>query len=114
MESLRKSFGKRVKKLRKSMGLTQEEFAERANMEYKYLGAIERGEKNLTINNIEKIAKGFGIEAHQLFLFNFEGLKIRERVTEEKIEDILNSCSKETKEVLLNIIYWVIKLSKNV
>jgi len=114
VESLRKKFGKRIRKLRKSMGLTQEELAERANMEYKYLGAIERGEKNLTINNIEKIAKGFGIEAHQLFLFDFEGLKPKEKVTEEKIESILKSCNKETKEILLNIIYWVLKLSKNV
>lgn len=112
MTPLRESFGGRVRELRKSMGLTQEELAEKACMEYKYLGAIERGEKNLTINNIEKIAKGFGIEVHQLFTFAFESLMPEEKVTEEKIKELLTIASKETKEILLNILFQVLKLTR--
>lgn len=60
-------FGKRVKKLRKAKGLSQEELAHLAGLHRTYVGMIERAEKNITLNNIEKIATALDTEIYNLF-----------------------------------------------
>jgi transcriptional regulator with XRE-family HTH domain len=60
-------FGKRVKALRKQMGWSQEELAERANVHRTYVGMIERAEKNITLANIEKVARALGKNVMSLF-----------------------------------------------
>lgn len=50
-------FGKRVREERKKQGLSQEKLAELAGLHRTYIGMIERAEKNITIVNMEKIAK---------------------------------------------------------
>ena len=101
---LKREFGERVRQLRKATGLTQAELAEKADMDYKYLGAVERGERNITIDNIEKIAKGFGVEAYQLFLFSLATQQLSQIVTEEKVGDIVKHCSQSKKQLILRII----------
>jgi transcriptional regulator with XRE-family HTH domain len=59
-------FGDSLRKLRASVGLSQEELAERAGIDRSYLGAIERGEHNVALLNIIKIAYGLGLPPHQL------------------------------------------------
>lgn len=49
-------FAKNVRRLRKARGLSQEDLAEAAGVHRTYIGMIERGEKNVTIYNIERIA----------------------------------------------------------
>lgn len=61
------NFGKKVKKLRKERGLSQEKFALKINMDRTYLASVEAGKRNISLNNIEKIAKGFGISMSHLF-----------------------------------------------
>lgn len=111
MGLLKENLGKRIRILRNANGWTQEMLAEKANMEYQYLGAIERGEKNLTVDFIEKIAKGLGLEAYQLFLFSTESPKTEDEAVEDKIEDILQLCDKETKKASLSVIQtmWHLK-----
>jgi len=101
---LRKRFGNRIRQLRESMGLTQEELASKVLMDYKYLGSVERGERNITIDKIQRIAEGFGVEAYQLFLFSVSGFKPQSEVIEDKIEDILERCNAEKKKLVLRII----------
>jgi len=50
-------FGERVRELRLEKNLSQEELAHLANLHRTYIGMIERAEKNITLLNIEKIAK---------------------------------------------------------
>lgn len=50
-------FGDRLKQLRKLKGLSQEQLAEKASLHRTYIGMLERAEKNITLINIEKIAK---------------------------------------------------------
>jgi len=50
-------FGKKVREERLKLGLSQEELAGRASVHRTYVGMIERAEKNITLINIEKIAK---------------------------------------------------------
>lgn len=59
-------FGVTVRKLRTQQGLSQEQLAEKANLHRTYIGMIERGEKNITLENIEKIAKALGITLAEL------------------------------------------------
>ncbi|MBU1134756.1 MAG: helix-turn-helix transcriptional regulator [Candidatus Omnitrophica bacterium] len=99
-----------MRQLRKIKGWTQEELAEKADMDYKYLGAIERGEKNLTLTNIERIAKGLGIEIYQLFLFSLKGVQTEEKTTEIKIKDLLNMCGDREKTFLLRIMQGFMEL----
>lgn len=60
-------FGNRIRKLRKDKNLSQEELSFKANLHRTYIGMIERGEKNITLLNIEKIAKALDINIKDLF-----------------------------------------------
>jgi transcriptional regulator with XRE-family HTH domain len=60
-------FGERVRELRKLHGWTQEEFALHVGLDRSYVGGVERGERNISLENICLIAKGLGVPAAQLF-----------------------------------------------
>lgn len=109
---LKTNLGMRIKQLRKAGGWTQQILADKARMEYPYLGAIERGEKNPTLDFIEKISRGLEIEICQLFLFSNNDLKLIEGIKEEEIEDILNLYSKKKKKKLMAIIYAILNLNE--
>jgi transcriptional regulator with XRE-family HTH domain len=59
-------FGEKVREMRIALGLSQEELAEKAGFHRTYVGMIERAEKNITLENIEKIAKALGVPISQL------------------------------------------------
>ncbi len=54
-------FGQKVREERAKLGLSQEELASRAGVHRTYIGMIERAEKNITLENIEKIAKALSV-----------------------------------------------------
>lgn len=56
-------FATNVRRLRNEIGISQEELAERAGVHRTYVGMLERGEKNVTIYNIERIADALEVEA---------------------------------------------------
>jgi transcriptional regulator with XRE-family HTH domain len=66
-KTIQQKFGNRVKKLRKNKGWSQEEFADECGLHRTYIGAIERGERNVSLNNIHAIAKALGISVKELF-----------------------------------------------
>jgi transcriptional regulator with XRE-family HTH domain len=59
-------FGKAVRKERLRIGVTQEELAFRAGLHRTYIGMIERAEKNITLLNMEKIAKALNVDLFAL------------------------------------------------
>jgi transcriptional regulator with XRE-family HTH domain len=65
-EFLLTEFGKRVREERVKIGLTQEEFGKIAGIHRTYIGAVERGEINLTLTNLQKIAKTLNVGARKL------------------------------------------------
>ncbi len=65
--SIRKSFGMRVHDLRLAKNYSQEAFADIAGLHRTYIGSIERGEQNVSIDNIAKLAKALGTTMQQLF-----------------------------------------------
>jgi transcriptional regulator with XRE-family HTH domain len=60
-------FGQRVRHLRKEKNLSQEELSFKADLHRTYIGMIERAEKNITLVNIEKIAKALNVDIKELF-----------------------------------------------
>lgn len=60
-------FGKRLKSLRIDCDLTQLELAEILDMSPNFIGMIERGERNTTVENVFKIARALGIKPAKLF-----------------------------------------------
>jgi transcriptional regulator with XRE-family HTH domain len=64
---IRERFGFAVKDRRESLGLTQEEFAERAGIHRTYLSDIERGTRNVSLVNIERVALALSISISELF-----------------------------------------------
>ena len=60
-------FGKRIKSLRNETGFSQEKFALKIGMDRTYYASVESGKRNISLQNIEKIAKGFGVSISQLF-----------------------------------------------
>ncbi len=61
------NFGKKVRELRIRAGISQEELAEKAGVHRTYIGMIERAEKNITLENIEKLAGALGVSIVALF-----------------------------------------------
>lgn len=62
----RKQLGAKVRKLRKRLGISQEELGFRAGLHRTYIGSIERGEQNVSIDNIHKLAKGLKVSPKEL------------------------------------------------
>ncbi|QWE98147.1 helix-turn-helix domain-containing protein [Cupriavidus sp. EM10] len=61
-------FAMNVRSTRRALGLSQEELAELAGVHRTYVGMLERGEKNVTIYNIERIADALGVEPASLLM----------------------------------------------
>lgn len=63
---VRRAFGLKVRALRFELGITQEELAEKADLHPTYLGSVERGERNIALENILAIADALGCSAKDL------------------------------------------------
>jgi transcriptional regulator with XRE-family HTH domain len=59
-------FGQKVREKRLELDISQEELAARAGVHRTYIGMIERAEKNITLVNIEKIAKALGLSLDEI------------------------------------------------
>lgn len=59
--------GKRIRRLREEKGVSQEEFAALADLDRAYYGGIERGERNVAVLNLIKIAVALEVEVGELF-----------------------------------------------
>lgn len=67
--TLKKQFGRHVRRLREAAGHTQEAFARRVKLDRAYYGRVERGRANVTLATIETVAKGLGVEPWELLRF---------------------------------------------
>ena len=67
-KKLREVLAKNIRLFRNNLGMSQEELGHKAKLHRTYVGMIERSERNLSIDNIEKIAKALGVKPHQLLV----------------------------------------------
>jgi transcriptional regulator with XRE-family HTH domain len=66
-ESTAQALGKRIRELRSRKGWSQEFLAEESGLHRTYLGGIERGLRNPSLNNLVKIARALGVTLRELF-----------------------------------------------
>ena len=67
-ESLTKQrFGRRLREIRKGKGVSQEALALSCGLDRTYIGGVERGERNISLVNIHRIARAIGVSADQFF-----------------------------------------------
>jgi len=64
---IQKHFGERVRELRKLKELSQESLALACGLDRTYIGGVERGERNISLLNIYKIAEALGVSPKELF-----------------------------------------------
>ena len=66
-ENFIKKFGKEIRRRRVNADLSQEKLSELAGLHRTYLGAVERGERNISLQNIKRIADALNIKVDKLF-----------------------------------------------
>lgn len=64
--TLREVLAKNVRLIRNDFGWSQEKLADEAGLHRTYIGSIERAERNVSIDNIEKLARALKVKAHEL------------------------------------------------
>ncbi len=67
MQDIRRRLGERVRHLRKERGFSQDSFADVCGFHRTYIGAVERGERNISVLNLEVIAKALKVTVSDLF-----------------------------------------------
>ena len=106
MADTNKLLGKRIRALRKKNGLSQEQLAERVNMSSKYLGEIERGQVNFSIDIADRISSGLDIEMTDLFDYQHE---LNRKALMEKINSLIQDASDENLQSIFRIIKSILK-----
>ncbi|AJE50213.1 helix-turn-helix transcriptional regulator [Paenibacillus polymyxa] len=91
-----KLVGARIRALRKEKGLSQESLGEKGGFHFSYIGQIERGEKNVSLINIAKIADALDVNLIQLFAYVNEDIKVTKH--EDGIQEIVNILQKTSPE----------------
>ena len=112
MSSTTKAVGQRIRSYRTEKGLSQEKLAELSGCHPTYIGQVERGEKNATIECIERITTALGISLSKLF----EKLGDQEREGKEiplACYEFLLSKSKEEQEQLYMLLLEIDKYKSN-
>lgn len=107
MSNIANIIGERIRSYRLQAGYTQEILAEKAELHNTYIGQIERGEKNATLESIEKIAKALKLPLEKLF----EGIIIGETGSPMAMQcyNLVQSQPAKNQEKLYEIIKQIIE-----
>ena len=112
MSDIAKAVGQRIRNYRTQKGLSQEKLAELSGCHPTYIGQLERGEKNATLESIERITSALGITLSKLF----EKLGGQEDDTKDiplACYEFLSAKSKEEQEQLYKILLEMDKYKTN-
>jgi transcriptional regulator with XRE-family HTH domain len=91
------SIGGKIQHIREKKGITQDQLGETTGINAKYISAIERGQKNLTVLTLEKIAKGLEVEPFELVILPSD------MEAEERAKKAINSLLKHADVKILNL-----------
>jgi len=110
MSEIAKITGERIRNYRNNLKLNQEALAEKAGLHNTYIGQLERGEKNATLESIEKIAKALDLPLEILFEKIITGNTKNEYAAE--CYDIISSLPISEQKVILELIKKMIAYKK--
>lgn len=97
--------GERISSLRKKMGLSQEELAERANIHFTYIGQIERAEKIPSLKSLLRIAEAMNVSLDYFLISKNK----KQDATIIELVNVVSAMNKEEKELLLDIAKSILK-----
>jgi transcriptional regulator with XRE-family HTH domain len=84
---LLKALGQRIRELRTEQGYSQEAFADKCGVHRTFMGTVERGESNLSFQNIHKVAAALGVTLSDLFLdLDHRAQKLPKRAASKKVK----------------------------
>lgn len=112
MSDIAKILGQRIRNYRTAKGLSQEKLAELSGCHHTYIGQIERGEKNATIESIEKISAALNVSLSKLF----EKLGAEDGATRSvplECYELISAKSKAQQEQILRILIEIDKYKNN-
>jgi transcriptional regulator with XRE-family HTH domain len=72
-DRIKKEFGERLKSIRRQKGLSQEALAFACDLDRSYVGGVERGERNISLINIRKLARALGVPPSELLTVQKRG-----------------------------------------
>lgn len=108
MLNITKLVGERVRFLRKNRGLTQEQLGEIVQLPQSYIGGIERGEKNISLETLERIIEALDVHPKEMFEdFEIQGTK--DQLDKEKTIDSLKLLLKSRSLDEINVIHRLTK-----
>ncbi|CAN7734621.1 helix-turn-helix transcriptional regulator [Paenibacillus sp. LjRoot153] len=93
MPKLSVHVGARIRVFRKNRGLTQEQLGEKVSQPQSYIGGIERGEKNISLDTLERIVEALDIRPGDLFI-SYDDSKSKDQIEKDKLIDFLNNLIK--------------------
>jgi transcriptional regulator with XRE-family HTH domain len=99
---IKKLIGKRLKELRRSKQLSQEQLAEKADINSKYLSRMERGTENPTLDMLVKLSNALEVEMWEMFDFGHE-------VSQKELKSTFSNFIKDTDEEKLRLALKVIR-----
>lgn len=108
--TIARELGERLRAYRTQRGWSQEELAERADLHTTYIGQLERGEKNATIESISKVAAALDISLSKLF----ENISLApsEKDTPSRCYDLIQKQPLRDQKLLLDILDAVVAYKK--
>ena len=112
MSDLAKIIGQRIRNYRMQLGLSQEKLAELAGCHPTYIGQLERGEKNATLESIDKVASSLKISLSKLFE-NLGGENTSERNFPLECYEFLLTKSQQEQEQIIKILAEMDKYKAN-
>jgi len=103
---IEKAFGARVRELRRRAKLTQAQLAARCGqgVEMQRVGEIERGERNCTLQTVQRLAKGLGCEPAELFLFRVQEIGKSMSAVDIRLFDLWKAADPRQKQTIIRIL----------
>ncbi|WP_339275343.1 helix-turn-helix transcriptional regulator [Paenibacillus sp. FSL W8-0426] len=102
--------GVRIRQLRKQQNISQDILAERSGLHNNYIGQVERGEKNITIESLNKIATGLNVSFEELF-YCIDPIHQPDEI--RQLVEILYSRPKEDHAMVLTLVKNILDWEKN-
>ncbi|MBB6454628.1 transcriptional regulator with XRE-family HTH domain [Salirhabdus euzebyi] len=103
-KQLSKIIGERIRMMRKAKRLSQEELAHKAGLHPTYIGQLERGEKNATIESVSKVANGLQVNLEEIVRFAQPNDYTTQNETIVQLVHQLYKVSEQDQQTILNLI----------
>ncbi|UKS29992.1 helix-turn-helix domain-containing protein [Paenibacillus sp. HWE-109] len=114
MSKLSKHVGIKIRNLRKNRGLTQEQLGELVDLPQSYIGGIERGEKNISLETLERIVRTLRVDPSNLFSgYDLTNSQYERSKLLDSTHLLIEQCSDKELTLIKKLVEVVISEAKN-